>query len=70
MPSSFARPRQTAHCLADGESLMDFAVLAEERLMRNAAPVPWAQQSDSVLLTHMPALLQSLYPHRLFEKIE
>ena len=49
---------------------MDFAVLAEERLMRNAAPVPWAQQSDSVPLTHMPALLQSLYPHRLFEKIE
>lgn len=43
-PSSFARPRQTAHCLADGESLMDFAVLAEERLMRDAAPVPWAQQ--------------------------
>ena len=70
MPSSFARPRQTAHCLADGESLMDVVVLIKECLVYNAVLFSWVQQRDSVPHTHMPVLFQILHPYRLFENID
>ena len=70
MPSSLVRPRQTAHCLADGETLMDYVMLIKECLVYNAVLVSWAQQSDSVPHTHMPVLFQILHPYRLFENID